>query len=171
MIRERLQAALKDATDSGEQRAMATLRLILAALRERDHCARDVGAGEGLSDQEVREMLEDMVAQRRQEIIRCEACARVDRAEQEAEEIDIIQQFLPVKMSPGEIGGAVDAAIAHSSAGRSGRASTRSSASPRSVSGKSGRMSSTRMRRLGAYRSSKRRGSMRSRARSSSPIA
>ncbi len=111
MIRERLQAALKDATDSGEQRAMATLRLILAALRERDHCARDFGAGEALSDQEVREMLEDMVAQRRQEIIRCEACARVDRAEQEAEEIDIIQQFLPVKMSPGEIDGAVDAAI------------------------------------------------------------
>jgi uncharacterized protein YqeY len=56
-------------------------------------------------------MLEDMVAQRRQEIARCEACARVDRAEQEAEEIGIIEQFLPARMSEQEIGGAVEAAI------------------------------------------------------------
>jgi uncharacterized protein YqeY len=111
VIRERLQAALKDASESGEQRAVATLRLIQAALRERDHCARDAGAGEGLGEREIRTMLEDMVAQRRQEIARCEACARVDRAEQEVEEIGIIEQFLPARMSEQEIGGAVEAAI------------------------------------------------------------
>ena len=111
MIRERLQGALKDATEAGEQRAIATLRLIQAALRERDHCARDAGAADGLGEREIRTMLEDMVAQRRQEIARCEACARVDRAEQEAEEIGIIQQFLPARMSEQEIGGAVEAAI------------------------------------------------------------
>ena len=49
--------------------------------------------------------------QRRQEIARCEACARVDRAEQEAEEIDIIERFLPARMSEHEIGAAVEAAI------------------------------------------------------------
>jgi uncharacterized protein len=112
VIRERLQAALKDATESGEQRAIATLRLIQAALRERDHCARDAGTAEGVGEHEIRTMLADMVAQRRQEIARCEACARVDRAEQEAEEIGIIEQFLPARMSEQEIGGAVDAAIA-----------------------------------------------------------
>lgn len=118
MIRERLSAALKDAAEAGEQRAVATLRLIQAALRERDHCAREAGAAEGLSDQEIRGMLRDMIAQRREEIARCEACARVDLAEQEAEEIGIIEQFLPRKMSEEEIGRAVDAAIAEVGATR-----------------------------------------------------
>ena len=62
---------------------------------------------DGLGEGEIRVMLQDMVAQRRQEIVRCEACARVDRAEQEAEEIGIIEQFLPARMSEQEIGGAV----------------------------------------------------------------
>jgi uncharacterized protein YqeY len=111
MLRDRLNAALKDAMEMGDQRSVATLRLILAALRERDHCAREAGAVEGLGEGEIRTMLRDMVSQRREEIARCEACARVDRAEQEAEEIDIIERFLPPRMSEAEIGSAVDAAI------------------------------------------------------------
>jgi uncharacterized protein YqeY len=111
MLRERLNTALKDAMVADNQRAVATLRLILAALRERDHCAREAGAVEGLGEGEIRTMLRDMVTQRREEIARCEACARVDRAEQEAEEIGIIEQFLPPRMSEAEIGSAVDAAI------------------------------------------------------------
>jgi uncharacterized protein len=111
VIRERLNAALRDAAETGEPRALATLRLILAAVRERDHCAREAGSAEGLSDGEIRAMLQDMVTQRHEEIARCEACARVDRAEQEAEEISVIEQFLPPKMSEAEIGGAIEAAI------------------------------------------------------------
>jgi uncharacterized protein YqeY len=111
MLRERLNTALKNAMVADNQRAVATLRLILAALRERDHCAREAGAVEGLGEGEIRTMLRDMVTQRREEIARCEACARVDRAEQEAEEIGIIEQFLPPRMSEAEIGSAVDAAI------------------------------------------------------------
>jgi uncharacterized protein YqeY len=111
MLRERLNTALKNAMVADNQRAVATLRLILAALRERDHCAREAGAVEGLGEGEIRTMLRDMVTQRREEIARCEACARVDRAEQEAEEIGIIEQFLPSRMSEAEIGSAVDAAI------------------------------------------------------------
>jgi uncharacterized protein YqeY len=111
MLRDRLNAALKNAMETGDQRSVATLRLILAALRERDHCAREAGAVEGLGEGEIRTMLRDMVSQRREEIARCEACARVDRAEQEAEEIGIIEQFLPPRMSEAEIGSAVDAAI------------------------------------------------------------
>lgn len=118
MLRERLNAALKDAMESGEQRAVATLRLIQAALRERDHCARAAGDAEGLSEDEIRAMLRDMIAQRREEIARCEACARVDIAEQEAEEIGIIEQFLPPKMSETEIASAVADAIAATGATR-----------------------------------------------------
>jgi uncharacterized protein YqeY len=118
VLRERLNAALKDAMESGEQRAVATLRLILAAIRERDRCAREAGAADGLDDDEIRTMLQDMVAQRRQEIARCEACARVDRAEQEAQEIGVIEPFLPSRMSQAEIGAAVEAAIAAAGATR-----------------------------------------------------
>ncbi|MEK0085272.1 GatB/YqeY domain-containing protein [Benzoatithermus flavus] len=111
MLRERLNAALKEAVAAGEQRAAATLRLILAAIRERDRVAREAGAAEGLDEAGIVAMLQDMVAQRRQEIIRCEACARVDRAEQEAEEIRVIEPFLPPRMSQDEIRAAVEAAI------------------------------------------------------------
>ena len=111
MLRDRLNAAYKDASETGEQRMAATLRLILAALRERDLCAREAGLSDGLSDDEIRAMLRRMVEQRRSEITRCEACARVDLAQQEAEEIGIIEQFLPPKMSQAEIASAVETAI------------------------------------------------------------
>lgn len=110
MLRERLAGALKDAIDSGDQRAAGTLRLIQAALKERDHCARDVGQT-GLDDAEIVAMLRDMIEQRRDDIPRCEEAARLDLAQQEAEEIAIIEQFLPPRMGRAEIAQAVDQAI------------------------------------------------------------
>lgn len=110
MLRERLAGALKDAIDSGDQRAAGTLRLIQAALKERDHCARDAGQA-GLDDAEIEAMLRDMIEQRRDDIPRCEEAARLDLAEQEAEEIALIEQFLPPRMGRAEIAQAVDQAI------------------------------------------------------------
>ena len=57
MLRERLNAALRDAGEAGDQRAAGTLRLILTAIKERDHCAREAGESEGVSDDEIRFML------------------------------------------------------------------------------------------------------------------
>ncbi|MDX6748228.1 GatB/YqeY domain-containing protein [Geminicoccaceae bacterium 1502E] len=111
MLRERLQAALKTASASGDERAAATLRLVMAALKERDHSARDSGAQERVEDEEILAMLRDMVEQRRQEIGRCESCARVDLAEKEAEEIGILESFLPPRLSEAEIDAAVEEAI------------------------------------------------------------
>ncbi|MFO1068613.1 MAG: GatB/YqeY domain-containing protein [Geminicoccaceae bacterium] len=108
MLRERLSGALKDAIDAHEPRAAGTLRLILAALKERDHCAREAGMTEGLSDTEIVAMLRDMIEQRREDIARCEEAARVDQAEQEAEEIAIIEQFLPPRMSERQVAGAIE---------------------------------------------------------------
>ncbi|HET6466809.1 MAG TPA: GatB/YqeY domain-containing protein [Geminicoccaceae bacterium] len=110
-MRDRLSGALKHATEAGDQRAAATLRLILTAIKERDHCAREAGAADGLSEAEIQAMLRRMVEQRREDITRCEECARVDVAEQEAEEIRIIERFLPQQMNEGQIASAVDAAI------------------------------------------------------------
>jgi uncharacterized protein YqeY len=111
LLRERLTGALKGAAAENDQRAVGTLRLILAALHERDDCARAAGAAEGLSDAEIVAMLRDMVDHRREHIPHCEKTARVDLAEQEAEEIAIIQQFLPPRMSEPQVAEAVEEII------------------------------------------------------------
>ena len=86
--------------------------LFSAAIKERDHCAREAGESEGVSDDEIRFMLTGMVDQRRREIQRCESCARLDFAEQEAEEIAVIERFLPARMSEPDTVHAVELAIA-----------------------------------------------------------
>ncbi len=111
MLRERLQAALKEASEKGDNRAAATLRLVLAALDERDRSAREEGGREGVDDAAIVAMLRKMIEQRRAEIARCEASARVEEAEREAEEIAVLERFLPPQMSEEEIAHAVDVAI------------------------------------------------------------
>jgi hypothetical protein len=111
VLRERLQAALKDATARTDERAAAMLRLILAAVRERDLGARAGGSGQGLGDAEIEALLREMVAQRTDEIARCESQARLDQAEQESEEIRILESFLPPKLGEPETRAAVEEAI------------------------------------------------------------
>lgn len=118
VLRERLNAALKDASDAGDERAARTLRLILAAIKERDHCAREAGADEGVSDREIGDMLAAMVDQRRREIARCEERARLEMAEQEAEEIRVIERFLPHKMDEADTAAAVETAIRETGAAK-----------------------------------------------------
>lgn len=107
-LRERLASAVRTAPNSI---SAATLRLVLAALKERDHCAREAGVAEELDDAAIEAMLRDMVAQREIDIARCEETARLDDAEQEAAEIEVLQQFLPQRMSDDEIDTAVDEMI------------------------------------------------------------
>ncbi len=107
-LRQRLATALKAAP---ETRTAATLRLVLAALKERDHCAREAGVADELDDAAIEAMLRDMVAQREIDIARCEEAARLEDAEQEAAEIAVLQQFLPQRMSDVEIDEAVDEMI------------------------------------------------------------
>jgi len=111
VLRERLQAALKEAGEKGDGRAAATLRLVLAALDERDRSAREEGGREAVDDEAIVAMLREMIEQRRAEIARCEACARLEEAEREAEEIAVLERFLPPQMSEEEIARAVEATI------------------------------------------------------------
>ena len=107
-LRTRLSTALRKADD---KTSAATLRLVLAALKERDHCAREAGVAEELDDAAIEAMLRDMVAQREIDIARCEEAARLEDAEQEAAEIAVLQRFLPQRMSDEEVDAAVDAMI------------------------------------------------------------
>ncbi len=108
MLRERLVTALREAPDAD---TAGTLRLVLAALKERDHCARESGAAEELDDEAIEVMLRDMVQQRQGEILRCEEHARLEEAEQGAAEIGVLKQFLPKPMSDSEVDRAVDVMI------------------------------------------------------------
>jgi len=110
-MRETIMAALKDAMKSQEKRRIATLRLINAAIKDRDIAARTTSDG-GVGDTEILEILVKMIKQRRESVQTYEEAGRVELAEQEREEIAIIEEFLPRQMSEDEMAAAVDDTLA-----------------------------------------------------------
>ncbi|WP_366656998.1 GatB/YqeY domain-containing protein [Fodinicurvata sp. EGI_FJ10296] len=113
MIRQRLTDSLKQAMKERDDRTVRTIRLILAALKDRDIAVRTkTGRQDGLDDQEIVSLLQTMVKQRRESIALYEQGARVDLAEGEQAEIAIIERFLPQQMSDDQIREAVNAVIA-----------------------------------------------------------
>lgn len=111
-LREQLSEALRSAAEADDRCALATVRLIQAALKERDQKARAEGHAEGLSDQELLDMLEAMVAQRRESIRRYEASGQLELAEREAREIEVIKRFLPMQLDEEACAEAVGEVIA-----------------------------------------------------------
>lgn len=112
MIRDQLPDAYKTALKEKDERAVSTLRLIMAALKDRDIAARSKGNAEGISDDEILQMLQTMVKQRRESISMYEKGGRLELAEQEGEEITIIQRFLPEQLDAAATEEAVDKTIA-----------------------------------------------------------
>lgn len=112
MLRTRLNEALKGAMRAKEPRRVSTLRLILAAIKDRDIAARSEGNLDGVSDDEIMSILQQMVRQRRDSIQHYEAGARLELAEQEQQEIDIIHEYLPAQLGEPETRQAVAEAIA-----------------------------------------------------------
>lgn len=108
MLRKRLNDTLKEAMMAKNQRAVSTVRLILAALKDRDIAARGRGDADGVGEAEIFSMLQTMVRQRQESIELYEKGGRAELAEQEREEITIIESFLPKALSAEE----TDAAIA-----------------------------------------------------------
>jgi uncharacterized protein YqeY len=112
VLREQLSEALRTAAEIDDRCAMALVRLIHAALKERDQKARAGGHAEGLSDEELLAMLEAMVEQRRGSIRRYEASGQLELADREAREIEVIEQFLPPKLDEQACAQAVGEVIA-----------------------------------------------------------
>ncbi|MTJ80661.1 MAG: GatB/YqeY domain-containing protein [Telmatospirillum sp.] len=112
MLRQRLNDALKSAMLGRDTRTVSTVRLILAALKDRDIAARPRGVSDGIGDDEILQMLQSMVKQRRESIALYEQGGRLELAQQEAEEIAIIERFLPTQLSPEEMAAAVAEVIA-----------------------------------------------------------
>lgn len=111
MLRERLNDELKKAMLAKDQRATATLRLILAALKDRDIAARSKGSMEGIGEDEILSMLQTMVKQRRESIEMYRKGGREELASQEEDEIAVIEGFLPAQMDDAAMEKAVSSTI------------------------------------------------------------
>jgi len=112
MLRQRLSDALKSAMLSKDARTVSTVRLILAALKDRDIAARPRGVADGVGDDEILQMMQSMMKQRRESIALYEQGGRLELAQQEAEEIAIIERFLPAQLSAEDMSEAVASVIA-----------------------------------------------------------
>jgi len=116
MLRDQFSAALKEAMKSKDQPAVSTVRLIMAAIKDRDIAARGDGNSDGIPDDEVMRVLQTMIKQRRESITLYQKGGREDLASQEAAEIDIIERFLPEQMDEAEIEQTVEKLIGETGA-------------------------------------------------------
>ena len=103
MLRQAFAERLKEAMKARDARTISTVRLIIAGLKDRDIAARTQGNSEGLTETEVRRMLQAMVKQRRESIALYEQGNRADLAQKEREEIAVIESFLPRQLDAGKI--------------------------------------------------------------------
>ena len=111
-LRARVNAALKESMKAKEAERLSTLRLINAAIKDRDIEARGTGSDEGVGDDVVLAILGKMVKQRQESAKVYEEGGRLELAEKELSEIKIIEDFLPRQLSDDEVGKQIDAAIA-----------------------------------------------------------
>jgi uncharacterized protein len=115
MLRERFTAEMKDAMKGGDKARLSTIRLIQAALKDRDIEARGLGK-EPLSDEDILGLLQKMIKQRQESAALYDQGNRDDLASQERAEIAVISAFLPQQMDEAETKAAIDAAVAETGA-------------------------------------------------------
>lgn len=111
MLRQELSDSLKTAMKAKDGCATSTIRLILAALKDRDIAARTQGSDEKLNDDQILEVLQKMVRQRRESIEMYVKGGRQELADREAREIEVIEGFLPRPLSEAESKSAVSEVI------------------------------------------------------------
>lgn len=113
-MREQFTAELKTAMKAGDKTRVGAIRLITAALKDRDIEAR--GQGKTVSDDDILALLQKMVKSRQESLEIYEKAGRAELAQQEREEIAVIQSFLPAQMSDEDVAAAIAAAIAETGA-------------------------------------------------------
>lgn len=112
MLRDKLTSALKESMIAKDSAKVSTLRLILAAIKDRDISIRTNGHNdEGIKDEEILKLFGTMVKQRRDSIAQYEKGNRPDLAAIESKEIEIIQGFMPKQMDDEEIKGVIGSLV------------------------------------------------------------
>ncbi|MGH1456881.1 MAG: GatB/YqeY domain-containing protein [Alphaproteobacteria bacterium] len=110
--RTEFSVALKEALKNKDKIAMSTIRLMMAALKDRDITAREKGDSDGIGDAEILQMLQSMIKQRQDSSKIYSEAGRDDLAEREEIEIDVIRGFMPKQLSEEEVGAIIDEKIA-----------------------------------------------------------
>lgn len=113
-MRERLTTMMKDSMKAGDKRRLATVRMIQAAIKDKDIEAR--GAGKTVSDDDILALMQKMVKSRQESADIYAKAGRPELETQEREEIAIITEFLPTQMTDDEAKAAIEAAIAETGA-------------------------------------------------------
>jgi uncharacterized protein YqeY len=115
MFRTKLNDAIKDAMKNGEKDRLSVLRLMSSAIKQKDIDARPSGKGD-ITDDQIMQLLQTMIKQRRESISMYEKGNRPDLAAKEHAEIEVIESFLPQQMTEEEIDTVVGEAIQESAA-------------------------------------------------------
>lgn len=111
-MRERINSELKDAMRAKDAPRLSTLRLINAAIKDKDIAARTDGQDAGVPDEDILAILAKMIKQRLDSITAYEEAGRLELAEKERAEVTVIEEFLPRQLNDAEINAAINAAIA-----------------------------------------------------------
>ena len=115
-LREQLNEAMKDAMRAKDQRRLATVRMVLAALKDKDIAARTETSREGISDDDILGLLAKMIKQREESALAFDTGNRPELAKSEREEIVVIRSFMPAQMSAEDSKAAIAKAIAETGA-------------------------------------------------------
>jgi uncharacterized protein YqeY len=116
MLRDRLQTALKEAMKAKEADRLSTLRLINAAIKDREIALRGEESAGEVGEADILQIMGKMVKQRQESAKAYEEGGRLELAEKELAEIGVIQEFLPRQLSTDEVAAAIDAAVAETGA-------------------------------------------------------
>ncbi|GIL39564.1 GatB/YqeY domain-containing protein [Roseiterribacter gracilis] len=116
MLRATLTDAMKTALREKDSATLSTVRLILAALKDKDIAARPAGNADGISDGDIGAMLQNMIKQRRDSIALYEQGNRPELVAKEQAEIAVIERFLPSQMDAAAVDAAIAAAVAETGA-------------------------------------------------------
>lgn len=111
-LRQKLNDAMKEALKAKDAKRLATLRLVLAALKDRDIAARTETSRDLLGDDEILSLMAKMIKQREESATAFDAGKRPELAAGEREEIAIIRSFMPAQMDEGAVKAAADKVIA-----------------------------------------------------------
>ncbi len=110
-LRESITQQVKDAMKAGDKPRLSALRLMQAAIKDKDIASRTDGRNEGVSDAELMELFTKMVKQRRESVELYEKGGRPELAAQEAAEIAVIESFMPKQLSEAETRAAIEAVM------------------------------------------------------------
>ena len=111
MLRSELNDALKVAMKTKDTCALGTIRLILASIKDQDICARTDGNSDGITDDQILALLNTMVKQRKESIRLYEQGGRLELAQREQAEIDVILRFTPSQLEGEEFKAAIKDAM------------------------------------------------------------